>query len=176
MGINNITALKKIVATQETAPLDDVVQAINIKLNLAVEADNEATHHRLDAARMLVDPRRRVEVEGHDWWQWQKGKFARSRKDIEKLLRIGGADDPEAAAEKEKADARERMKRSRGANKRDVRSNPEPQERPIISAPLFGEVDHGIAVKGERWQQSLQNMAREAISLQPYWTKEFGDA
>jgi len=125
MGISNVTAaLKKTVAAHEIVPLDDVVQAINNSLQLAVVAANQAGSlhseamnaehkarkleldaigHRLDAARLLSQLRRRVEAEGHDWWKWQEGKFDRSRRDIERLLKIGRSADPEGAAAEERA-------------------------------------------------------------------------
>jgi hypothetical protein len=132
MSIPNITALKKVVAAHETAPLDDVVRAINIKLNLAVEAANNAHCHRLDAALMLLSLRRRVEAEGHDWWEWQEGKFDRGRKDTEKLLRIAQAADPEAAAELERTQTRERVRALRA--ERTVRSKTEPPAQDTAEA------------------------------------------
>jgi hypothetical protein len=138
MTISNITALKKAIASHKTAPLDDVVKAINISLELSVTADNKARHHRLNAGRMLLDLRRRVEGEGtNDWWKWQEGKFARSRKDIEKLMRMAKADDPEAAAELERTQTRERVQAHR-ALERTVRSEPEPP--PATQATAAGAV------------------------------------
>jgi hypothetical protein len=111
MGIHNVTALKLVIANHDTVPLPELVSAINIKLGLSVESDNVGHHHRLDAGRMLRSLRCRVEAGGEGWWKWQKGKFDRSRKDIEKLMRLAGAEDPEAAAEQEQRQARERMQR-----------------------------------------------------------------
>jgi hypothetical protein len=113
MGIANVTALKKIVAEHKTAPLDDVARAINIKMELAVEADNKAGSHRLDAGRMLVELRRRVEEAGDDWWKWQKGKFTRTRRDIEKLMKMASADEPEVASEAERAKNAEQHRAAR---------------------------------------------------------------
>jgi hypothetical protein len=131
-GIVNEANLKKLVAEQETAPLDMVVRAINITLGSAETCDDnalscreKAQQCRAAAAMMFVTLRRRVEADGHDWWKWQEGKFDRSRKDIEKLLRIASAGDPQAAAAEERTKTRDRMARSRGAHKADVRSKPE---------------------------------------------------
>lgn len=112
MGISNVVALEGVIANRERAPLDDLVRAINIKLQLAIDADNkagsqdrkagklraQASDHRLDAGRLFLDLHRRVEEEGADWWKWQKGKFTRSRRDIEKLMKMARAADPEVAA------------------------------------------------------------------------------
>jgi hypothetical protein len=43
---------------------------------------------------MLLELRTRVDAEGGDWWKWQIGKFDRSRKDMEKLMRMASADEP----------------------------------------------------------------------------------
>lgn len=98
----NKTDLKKFVRSHDGASNADLVEAVNLKLNLAVFADNEGHHHRLDAGRMLLELRTRVEAEGGDWWKWQIGKFDRSRKDMERLLRLASAEDPEAAVEDER--------------------------------------------------------------------------
>jgi hypothetical protein len=161
MNIRNATALKKIVADHETAPLDDVVQAINIKLGLAVEADNQASSHRLDAARMLLELRRRVEENLQDnWWEWCEGRFTHSRKDIEKLLRLARADDPEAAAQKEKADTRERMRRLRGAHIEHVRSIiPEPEAEPLEMSPLTADPVATLSAAFEALEAAILDVA-----------------
>jgi hypothetical protein len=116
MGISNVVALKEVVSRHETAPLDQVANAINIKLRLGDQKEHEVHNHRLEAGTMLVSLRERVEAEGLDWWSWAKGRFDRSRKDIEKVMRLASADDPVAAAAKERANAKAGMSRARGAN------------------------------------------------------------
>jgi hypothetical protein len=119
--IRNEADLKRFIKHHEGAAPDQMVKAINISIQLAVGSDNAAFHHRLDAGRMLLELRAGIEAEGENWWKWQRGKFNRSRKDMEKLMRLARAEDPEAAAEEERADAKARMKKVRsGAN---VRSN-----------------------------------------------------
>lgn len=86
MAIANLVALKKVVSQHESAPLNDVVKAINIKLNLADQNDNEARTHRVEAGEMLVALRNRVEAVGQDWWTFAKGHFGRERKELEKLM------------------------------------------------------------------------------------------
>ena len=119
----NKTDLKKFVRSHDGASSDDLVKAINLKVTLSIFAANEAYHHRLDAGRMLLELRTRIEAEGGDWWKWQTGKFDRSRRDMEKLMQMARADDPEAAVEEERAKARERMQRTRSsaANVRRIR-------------------------------------------------------
>ncbi|MGY3496680.1 hypothetical protein [Bradyrhizobium sp. USDA 4502] len=120
MAISNVVALKEVVSRHETEPLDTVANAINIKLRLADKSDIVAEDHRLAAGQMLVSLRKRVEDEGLNWWKWANGRIDRSRRDIEKLMRIAKADDPEAAAEeaaqKNRAhQAKHRAKKSTGA-------------------------------------------------------------
>jgi hypothetical protein len=114
----NKTDLKKFVRHHDGAADGDLVAAINLKLNLSVLANNEGHHHRLDAGRMLLELRQRVEAEGGDWWKWQRGKFGHSRKDIEKLMPLARANNPEAAIEDilggTVADASATTPRSRG--------------------------------------------------------------
>jgi hypothetical protein len=134
--IKTEAGLKNVVAEQETAPLDMVVKVINITLGTAETYDDNACSYRekarqcrTAAAMMFVILRRRVEAEGHDWWKWQQGKFDRSRKDIEKLLRIASAGDPQAAYEAERAKGRARdnarYAATHGARKSTSRSKPE---------------------------------------------------
>lgn len=109
MMIRNPRELRQFVKSHDGASSHDLVEAINITLNLETLSNNRGHHYRLDAGRMLLECRHKVEAAGDDWWQWQKGKFDRSRRDIEKLMQLASAEDPEAAAEEERADARERM-------------------------------------------------------------------
>jgi hypothetical protein len=172
MGISNVVALNKVVASHKTAPLDDVVQAINIKLGLSVTADNKAASHRLAAGRMLLDLRRRVEAEGDDWWKWQQGKFTRSRKDIEKLMRMANADEPEAAAKAERTINAEQHRSSRAKrNGADVRAKPQPPPVPDI----IEEACDYCRTDEERWQYSLGFHAGQIVALRAYWQREFGD-
>jgi hypothetical protein len=98
MGIANATALKKFIVHHEAASFE-VANAINITLRLADQMERGAINRRLEAGRMLVSLRKRVEADGVDWWKWAKGRMDRSRKDIEKLIQIANADEPEVAAE-----------------------------------------------------------------------------
>lgn len=86
MAIANVVALKKVVSQHESAPLNDVVKAINIKLNLADQKGNQARTHRVEAGEMLVSLRKRVEANGQDWWKFAKGHFDRERKELQKLM------------------------------------------------------------------------------------------
>jgi hypothetical protein len=93
--------------------------------------------------------RTRVEAEGGDWWKWQTGKFDRSRKDMEKLMRLASSEDPEAAVEdertKQKARDDRRPRARSGAcpaptNGADVGS--EQLHRPVACVAPPSDVDH----------------------------------
>jgi hypothetical protein len=140
--IRNEADLKKVVAEQETAPLDMVVKIINITLGTADTYDDNASSYwknaqycRAAAAMMFFTLRRRVEAEGHDWWKWQEGKFDRSRKDIEKLLRIASADHPQAAAEEERTKTRERVQAHRATERTGAAVRSKPEAITITAAP-----------------------------------------
>jgi hypothetical protein len=47
-------------------------------------------------------------------------------------------------------------------------------EYAALDDPIEEESAPGLTAK-ERWQNSIGNMAGEAISLQAYWTREFGE-
>jgi hypothetical protein len=176
-GFRNKTDLKKFVRSHDGASTGDLVEAINLKLNLAMLAHNESHHHRLDAGRMLLELRARVEAEGEHWWTWREGKFDRGRKDMEKLMRLASADEPEVAAQAERVEAQLRMKRVRtnGANVRSkagavARAAPpddDTEEMPLV------EDDDGD--DEESWQLSLGTSAGEAVALRALWRHEFGN-
>jgi hypothetical protein len=140
MGIANVTALKKFVVDHESAPLADVADAINIALRLADEKENGATNHRLQAGRMLASLRKRIEADGQNWWKFAKDHFDRSRKDIEKVMRLANADNPAEAVETERAEAKTRMARSRssGANFR---------SRQLVEIALLEDEEEKAAAK-----------------------------
>jgi hypothetical protein len=94
VSIRNERELKQFIKHHTDASPLELVEAIHLSLNLATSSADAARDHRLYAGLMLLECRYKVEAEGEDWWQWQKGKFKRSRKDIEKLMRLASADDP----------------------------------------------------------------------------------
>jgi hypothetical protein len=111
--------------THETPPpsIGEVVIEITNELALADARAKEAKSHRLVAGRKLVGLRRRVEAEGGDWWAFAEGRFGRSRKDIERLMRMASADDPEAAEANERAKNAEQHRNAHAKrNGADVRS------------------------------------------------------
>jgi hypothetical protein len=173
----NKTDLKRFLRNHDGASTGDLVEAINLKLNLAILAHNESHHHRLDAGRLLLELRARVEAEGGGWWKWQEGKFDRSRKDMEKLMRMASAEEPEAAVQAERAGARARMERVRahGANVRSKAgavARAAPPDDDAEEMPLAEDDDGNDE---ESWQLSLGTSAGEAVALRASWRREFGN-
>jgi hypothetical protein len=110
--------------------LDEAVRAITEKFDEVANLDKRATSARVAAGKMLIELRARIEGgeagEGVSWWEWCEANIQRSRKDCEKLMRMASSDDPEAAIEDERAQARERMQRVRnGANVRSIVTPPQ---------------------------------------------------
>lgn len=101
-GIANERELRRFVAdrgSHKSAPIKVLTQAIRISLELADGANIKAHHYRLDAGRMFVALRERIERSGKNFWEWRKQHFAdRSRRDIEKLIAMAKSEDPEEAA------------------------------------------------------------------------------
>jgi hypothetical protein len=113
------TAIKRMMANIEAADTKQIVNAIDTKLTLASFSEGAAHTHRLDAARMLLVLRKRIEAEGEDWWKW-----ARSRRDTERLLAMASADDAEAAAEAEAERNRQYKATQRAKAATDVSRSP----------------------------------------------------
>ena len=80
--IRNSRDLKRFVNDHEGASPLDLVKAINIALELENSSEIAGQHHRLDAGRMLLKCKEKVEADGENWSKWQKGKFDRSPADI----------------------------------------------------------------------------------------------
>ena len=67
----------------------------------------------------------RVRIEGGEagkveWWEWYGERFARSRRDAEKVMALAAAEDPEAAHEAAKAVDRERKREERAPTSKPV--------------------------------------------------------
>jgi hypothetical protein len=173
-AFRNKIALNRFIKSHDGASTGDMVEAINIKLNLSVLADNESHHHRLYAGRMLLELRTRVEAEGEDWWTWQKGKFDRSRKDMEKLMRMARADEPEMAAQAEREETRSRMARLRnGAHVRsmDGEAGVLPKPKPVIADLDEDEADDD---EDQMRPAELAKGALMALELRVEMAKEMG--
>lgn len=151
-GIRNETELKRFVKHHASAKPDEMVQAINISIELSTTAENVADNHRLNAGKMLLELRADIEGRGENFWKWQVGKFTRSRKDIERLMRYARADDPVSAEREERGKQRERMQRHRnGAHVRSEQPSDIEQILDLIEALTDQERTELRDACKERW-------------------------
>jgi hypothetical protein len=98
--------------------LEDRAASINDHINKALRADGTGHRLRLKAGNELIEVR---DLLPHgEWLPWCKANIHRGVRDVQKLIKMASADDPEAALEKERAEAREGMAATR-ANAPNVR-------------------------------------------------------
>jgi len=87
-----------------------------------VEAGVQLKNRRIAVGLKLIEARVRVDASGMAWQEWCAANIFRSQGDIRKVMKIAGADDPEAAAEAERASTRERVAAERARVQADVRA------------------------------------------------------
>ena len=91
--------------------LDQRAASINRHLNSIARAEDRAESLRYSAGRELIEAREHVAP--GEWLAWCKANIKRSFRDVQRLMKIAGADDPDAALEQDRAKAREGMKTTR---------------------------------------------------------------
>jgi hypothetical protein len=184
---------------QHEETLDDALRAFHAEYGKAVDSDNKAYKHRLEAGRKLVELRKRIEAgeagKGVGWWEWFESHSVRSRKDAEKVMKIALDGDPEAAAEAEKARNREHKRAQRereqaAADIGDVSGRKHSHESDDAESSAAArkaqyaadeDTDQGEKqpkpsnpAEEERWRNSLAAHAGEAIAMRARWKREFG--
>ena len=98
---------------QELVPVDtgpslaECAASINKHIEKALSADMSANRHRLRAGQELIEARKRVPH--GEWIAWCEKNINRGMRDIQKLMQMAGAPDPEAALDQERARARDGM-------------------------------------------------------------------
>jgi hypothetical protein len=93
--------------------LIEVGEKIRKHLFDADRLSGRADQERLSAGKYLIAIRPRVEVEGFGWNEWCEENVRRSRSYIAKLMKLAVAEDPEAAVEQDREDARRRKAEQR---------------------------------------------------------------
>ena len=81
-------------------PIAEVVIQMRGHIYDAKGLATRANNHQLQAGQKLLHLRRRIEAgeEGEvEWWDWFEANMEENRKTCEKLMKIAGAEDPEAA-------------------------------------------------------------------------------
>jgi hypothetical protein len=156
--------------------IDEMVAEIKRQFLIEQDAGRKLTSSRVCQGQLLLDLRARVEADGGDWWKFFDDQFAgfhRSRKDAEKVMRMAAAEDPEAAHEQEKAEAKERMRRVRGAN---VRSTAD------VMVDAYADIDddgvcHDCDTEEDFWRRALEVAAGNSIAMTDpiTWKKKYGD-
>ena len=87
-------------------------------------AKKKAAGNRIAVGKTLLELKTRIEageVGQVRWWDWYGTRFARSRRDAERVMELASAPDPVAAHEVEKMADRERVRASRAAAAENVR-------------------------------------------------------
>jgi hypothetical protein len=103
---------RELVLVQQQPSLDKRAASINRHIELILKAEGRAGYHRLRAGQELISARKHVPP--GEWKAWCETNIKRSYRDIKRLLKIAGAEDPEAALEQERVSTRAQVARSRG--------------------------------------------------------------
>jgi hypothetical protein len=113
--MRNVTppTLAEVIDLRLRAPgsLESAAASINRHIDLYLRADAGGQAHRVRAGFELIAVRKRIP---HGQWEtWCADNIHRSMRDIQRLMKMAGADDPEAAAEEERSVRREGMASNR---------------------------------------------------------------
>ena len=106
-----VSESRALVVIDQGPNLAALAKSINHHINRALAADISGERHRVKAGRELIEAREHVPP--GDWIAWCKANIKRGQRDIQRLMRIAGAEDPDAALELDRAKAREGMKATR---------------------------------------------------------------
>ena len=115
------------------ASLDEAVVDIHKEFQRVVDAHGKLMAARIRCGVKLLALKARIEAGeagAIGWWAWYDTKFARDRRDAERVMAIAAAQNPEAVHEEEKVATRERMRVLRA---RPVSRSRERKHRPSAS-------------------------------------------
>jgi hypothetical protein len=159
--------------------LEQAVQAIHEKFEVARRAERRAYATRIVVGQMLIALRKRIEAgeagEGVNWWKWYQDNFARTRRDAERVMALARADDPEAAHEAAKAETREAVQKHRATyvsrNAQSSKPTSPPKTDPIGSSPVRYSEGPATSVppKSQHGSVSARDIALEDFSA---WAME----
>lgn len=99
--------------------LELLAQLINARLTKATKQSQDAEDNRIAAGLHLVQVRERLKTEspGTTWKAWCAANIQRSRRDVDRCLRLARAPDPVAALATERQTRREQMAQTRSGQK-----------------------------------------------------------
>lgn len=135
--------------------LTDIANGVASKFCKVDHANEKANSIRVDIGFDLIELQERVAAgearergEPEDFWVWIKLRVNRSLRDMRKCIALAKADDPEAAAEQEREDTREAVRRHRAAKKAERSYSKTPAE--VVSIDPVERAIDGIrkTVKG----------------------------
>lgn len=137
----------------------------------------ESANHRLDAILELCALKERVEGEGKDWWPWfDENILYIKRKTAAGWLTIGGAPDPEAALEAEKARVRAAEAKSRATVEEDDEyssvatddQNEKPQLRVVETYdPALPDIINSLSREPIQFVQSFVRKLEDWLQTKP---------
>ena len=128
-----VSESRALVVIDQGPNLAALAKSINHHINRALAADISGERHRVKAGQELIEARKHVAP--GEWLAWCKANIYRSVRDIQRLMRIAGADDPDAALGRERAGNRVSKASSR-ANATVSRVAPEPAREPVVTITL----------------------------------------
>jgi hypothetical protein len=121
----------------------------------ASKHDEAALDERAQAGVKLVQLRFQVEANGERWWRWfeaNESRFQVQRREVERLLKIGRADDPQAALDDDRAKARDGMAKSRATNNDNISRDSDPSHSWQVEA---------VSMDGRIWRDGVRLATRE---------------
>lgn len=105
--------LGEVIELRQRVPgsLESAAASINRHIDLFTRAAGAFQAHRVRAGFELIAVRPRIPH--GEWENWCADNINRSMRDIQKLMTMAGADDPDEALERERTETRERVREHR---------------------------------------------------------------
>jgi hypothetical protein len=109
--------MSNVVALKTKNMIDKMVDQIHREFAAATSDTKRAERARVRTGKLLIELRDRIEAgeagDGKPWWKWFTENIAIGRSNAKQCMRLAKAKDPNAAHDKEKEDAKERMQNIR---------------------------------------------------------------
>jgi len=120
--------------------LDAAARAINDHLLKSAKAEGTSDYHRVQAGMKLAEVRK--QLPHGEWRKWCRANIQRSIRDINRLLKIVGAADPDAALDQDRAATKGRMQEHRVKTRARARALDAKRD---ARASLLDEVSNHVA-------------------------------
>jgi hypothetical protein len=128
--------MKPTISIVQSQPIQHLLVEIRGHIYDAKGLQTRANNHTLEASKKMLWLRKRIEdgEEGNvTWWEWfenQPEDSICSRKYAEKLLKIAGAEDPEAESERQKAANRNSKAKAKAPSPSEGRGGEDDEDNP----------------------------------------------